>query len=134
MSSLTYKHHGKPGTLPQSYCGVWKTAFRKVLFLVILVFVSPSAVFAIDFPNPIDAPDFLTFVKSVAEAIRLVALPLAVLAIIVIGFRFVASAAGGNTKGVEEARKSLIWTLIGTAIIVGATVLAEAVINTIKHL
>lgn len=113
---------------------MWKTSFRNAIVPAILALVSPMAAFAIAFPNPIDAPDFLTFVKKLAEAIRLVALPLAVLAIIVTGFRFVASGLGGNTKGVEEARKTLLWVLVGMAIIVGATVLAEAVINTIQHL
>ncbi len=86
------------------------------------------------YPNPISACDLRSFILSVANAVVKIAIPLAVLAIIFIGFKFVASSARGDTKGLQDAKKMFQWTLLGTAIVVGTVAIAYAVFNTGKAL
>lgn len=122
---------------------VWKNGLPALFFFAMVAIVLPLVTNAAcpgpvgnpnGFPNPICAQTFLELIQSVAKAVRLIAVPFAVIAIIIVGFRFVAAAAGGKVEEVAKARKLFLWVLIGSAIIVGATILVEAVINTIKTL
>lgn len=125
-----------------SFFEVGKNGLYAVFFWAILASVLPLVALAEcppsdnpnAYPNPICANTFLELIQSVAEAARTIAVPFAVIAIIIVGFRFVAAAAGGKTEEVAKARKLFLWVLVGSAIIVGSTILVEAVINTIKTL
>lgn len=86
------------------------------------------------FPNPIQATDFPTLITSLAEAIIDIGVPLAVVALIFAGFKFVYAAATDDPSGIKEAKKILLWTLVGTAVIVGASALAIAAVNFAKNL
>ncbi len=85
-----------------------------------------------EFKNPVDENTFLDLLKRFAEDVRTVAVPFAVVAIIFVGFKFVTASASGNPAETAKARKLLKWVVVGSAIIVGATVLVDAVINTMK--
>lgn len=89
---------------------------------------------AVEFPNPVRAQNFPELIETLAKAIRMVALPLAVVAIIFVGFKFVTAAASGNANELTKVRQQFWWILLGTAIIVGASVLAQAVVNFAKDL
>ena len=84
-------------------------------------------------PNPINVCSFLDLVKAVANAVIVIATPIAVVAIIFVGFKLVVAAGTGDQSGLQSAKKMLVYVLIGTAIIVGASALAIAVINTIRN-
>jgi len=56
----------------------------------------------------------------------------AVFFIIYSGFLFIK--ARGNEKELETAKKTFLWTIIGTAILLGAYVIANAVSGTINQL
>jgi hypothetical protein len=82
-------------------------------------------------------PNFIKW-KSIPEAVAAImdnlvipiAVPGVILAIIYTGFLFVT--ARGNSKKIEEAQKAALYTAIGSAIILGAWVIASAISGTIN--
>ena len=86
------------------------------------------------FDNPTDNRTLLDLIKRVAKDVRDVAVPFAVVAIVVIGFKLVTAAASGKAEETTKARKILLWVIIGSAIIVGATVLVDVAINTMQSI
>lgn len=74
-------------------------------------------------PNTKTIPDLI---KSIVDQLTPLAVVIAIFAIVVVGFNFVIAAAKGDPNGLKEARKNLLWVLIGTAIVVGAYALATA--------
>lgn len=85
-------------------------------------------------PNPIGAQSFPKLIDALATALIQIGGVLAVVAIVIVGFKFLTASVSGDTKSIGEAKKMLWWVLIGTAIVVGSSVLAKAVINTIETL
>lgn len=61
-----------------------------------------------------------------------IAIPFVALAIIYTGFLFVA--ARGNEDKLSKAKEALKWTIIGTAIVLGAYVIAQVVENTVNEI
>ena len=84
------------------------------------------------YPNPIEAGDFAELIQSIATAVIQIGTPLAVLALIFAGFKFITGSLGGDAKAISEAKKIFWWTLIGVAVIVGAWAIATAVVNFAK--
>lgn len=82
--------------------------------------------------NPIHANCFSALVRDFTDIILKIGLPLAALMIIFSGFQFVL--AGGNEEKIKKARQMFYWTIIGAAVIIGARVIAEAVVNFAKGL
>jgi len=82
--------------------------------------------------NPITATDFKGVVLTIARLLMTIGIPLAAIFIIFTGFKFVA--ARGDPKQLQEAKSMLLWTLIGTAVIVGAYAIATAVVNFANNL
>lgn len=70
-----------------------------------------------------------TFLENLIAIIVQAGIPLVVLALVYSGFRFVL--AQGNPEKLVEARKILLWTVVGTAILLGAWTIATIVSNTI---
>ena len=79
--------------------------------------------------NPIGTQTIEALIASVAGQLTQFALVLAVFAIVVVGFKLVFAAVNGDAAGITQARKMLWWVLLGTAIIVGAKLIALAVQN-----
>ena len=104
------------------------------LFLAILLLVSPASVLGVTIENPIKAKSFPQLIDNIALAVQKIAFPLAIVAIIFVGFKFVISSAKGDEKGLGEAKKMFFWVVIGTAVIVGASALAEAIVEFAKTL
>lgn len=121
-------------SLPNKGPRLWKSGLRQTLFSAILGLKAPWALAQTAIENPIDADDFGTLVVSIAETVRDIALPLAFAALVFVGFRFVTATAAGDKEGLTAAKKMLLWVVVGTAILVGATVLAEAIVETAKKL
>lgn len=74
-----------------------------------------------DIPSIIDA-----VMKGIVMPIASV---LVVLAILYSGFKFVV--AQGNPKEIEEARRGLVWALVGSAILLGAYGISTALRSTV---
>ncbi len=79
------------------------------------------------FPNPIAAEDFGTVVISLADLMKIIGVPLATIGLVYSGFLFVT--ARGNEQQLEKAKTMFFWTIVGTAIIVGAVYIGSAVVN-----
>lgn len=81
--------------------------------------------------NPLgDGSNLPAFVQSLLGIIIKAGIPIIVLAIVYTGFRFVE--ARGNPNKLQEARTLLLWTIIGTAIVLGAWTIATILTNTIN--
>ncbi len=108
---------------------LWKTFLRHGAVFVMLT--GAQMVFAdsgtID--NPIAAKSFPCLIKTISLAAIQVAIPIAVVTIIIVGLRFVFAGLSGNSSKVVEARKLLLNVVIGTAIIVGSFVIASAAVT-----
>lgn len=89
-----------------------------------------NSVYALEIQNPI-APtsSFPQLIINISKAMLVIAMPLATAAIVFVGFKLTIAAAQGNDKGLQDSKKMLWWVLIGTAIIIGASVLAQVVVN-----
>lgn len=107
---------------------VWKNKLLKPLIFAILGIA--HSVYALVIENPISpTSNFPRLIEKIAVAVRTIAIPLAGVAIVFVGFKFVIAAASGNQSELTKAKTMLLWVLVGTAIIIGASVLAEAVVN-----
>lgn len=80
-----------------------------------------------EFPSPTKSDEFLKILMGIAKYITKFGTPIAALFLILSGFMFVS--AQGNKEKLKTARTMLIWTLVGTAIVVGAWPIAEMVKN-----
>jgi hypothetical protein len=69
---------------------------------------------------------------SFVEIISYIVVLIAVLAFIYVGFQYIIFSAQGNSAKIKELHKWLLWIVVGTAIVIGARVLVEIVINTIS--
>ncbi|HSE35565.1 MAG TPA: hypothetical protein VLB83_05610 [Candidatus Paceibacterota bacterium] len=72
------------------------------------------------------------FLLKVIEMILPIAVALCVLFIIYAGFLF--ATAGGNEMQATKAKRVILWTLVGVALILGALVLEKAICETILSL
>ncbi len=101
---------------------------KKLLIpLFIAVFDFGLAHFALaDLENPLGSTTtFAALIEKVAKIVAQIGLPVAALAIIYAGFLFVT--AGGNEEKVTKARKTFLWSIIGTALLLGAWAIASAI-------
>lgn len=112
---------------------MWKNLLLFTLFSAILWVSAPFVLANCHsggfIPNPIAYCDFPALLCAVTNAVRDIGIVFAVLAIVIIGFKFLQASAAGNEAGIKDARKYFLWVLIGTAVVVGASVIAGAVIN-----
>ena len=72
------------------------------------------------------------FIGKVLEVVVQIGTPIAVLFIIYAGFLFVT--AQGNETKVTKAKVAFTWAIVGTAVLLGAWVLAVAIEGTIGNL
>ena len=85
------------------------------------------------YPNPFGdgTKTIFDIIGNVAGAALTLSIPFATIAIIVIGIQFVM--ASGNPTKITEAKKKFLWVLIGTALMVGASLLARVVVDYIQN-
>jgi hypothetical protein len=84
----------------------------------------------ISITNPLGNTTITQFVKDLLDIVITIGVPIAVVMIIIAGLRFVT--AGGNDTKISDARKMLLWTVIGTAVLLGAWLIATAIEGTIN--
>ncbi len=75
--------------------------------------------------NPLNSCTFADLIKNIAKIVAQIGVPIAVIAIIWAGFLFIS--ARGNEKKLEDAKRTFFWAIIGTALLLGAWGLAEAI-------
>ncbi|OHA85332.1 MAG: hypothetical protein A2408_01225 [Candidatus Yonathbacteria bacterium RIFOXYC1_FULL_52_10] len=86
----------------------------------------------IRFPNPTPYNSLMELLHKVLEAIVRILMPVIAVMLIYSGFLFVT--AGGDTKKLEDAKKTFFGTIIGAAIVLGAWALATAIAGTIQRI
>jgi hypothetical protein len=79
-------------------------------------------------PTPGGGTTLQEFVLLLLDIVQLVTTPVLVVCLIYGGFLFVS--AGGNEDQVSRSKQWMLWSLVGTTIIVGAKVIAQALFNT----
>ena len=103
------------------------------LHCVILVLLTGVPVFMlIAFENPIAAGNLYDLLVAILNSIIYIVFPVVVMMIIYTGFLFVS--AQGNPAKLEEARRALLWTIIGAIIILGSKALALAIQATVRNI
>ena len=98
---------------------------------------SPKSVnVSIQIDNPFKCGNDCTIFRLAEMIVNNIILPLggvlAVLAFIYSGFKYVM--ARGNESAIQEAHRALLYTSIGTAILLGAWVFTQVIENTINQL
>ena len=91
-----------------------------------------GAATTVTYESPIKATNFPALLTTILET--LVYLGVSVLTIFIIYSGFLFIKAQGNPEEIKKARETLTWTLIGGAILLGATVLAKIIETTVKSL
>ncbi len=85
-------------------------------------------------PNPISVCSFEELIASIISQLVPIAVMLSAAAIIFVGFRLVIATARGNEAEITKSKNLLWYALVGTAILVGASALAAAIVNFVKTL
>ncbi len=83
--------------------------------------------------NPIQVGSLAELVAKLLDVVLTIGIPIVAFFIIYSGFKFVL--ARGNEEKLKEAKQSILYTLLGAALLLGAWVLATAIdsiINSIK--
>jgi len=112
--------------------------YKKILFALIpiLVFLSLSVVVFAEtsgpsvptIKNPLKSTNVQDILNDIMSLVTLVGSIIVVLFIIYSGYKFVT--ARGNPAEITKAKEILLATVIGGAILLGANLIARAVINT----
>jgi len=113
-----------------------------LLILMFVVFLIPVFSFAqvvgdppLDagkISNPISAQTLEGLIKTILEGVLKIGIPIVALAIVYCGFLFVS--ARGNPEAIKKAKESLLYTLIGAAILFGSWAIAQLITETVKAL
>lgn len=84
--------------------------------------------------NPLgdNVTDITSFIKVLLRGVLKIGIPIIALAIIYSGFLFVA--ARGNPEKISGAKDALLYTIIGSAILLGAWALAQLISSTVFSL
>ena len=69
---------------------------------------------------------------GIADWVGTIGIPVAAFFLILTGFMFVS--AQGNEERLKEARRMLVWTVMGTAVILGAPFIARMIIDFAKDI
>jgi len=91
---------------------------------------SGSQVFTIQ--NPLKVTSIGGLVQSLVEIFSYIVIIFAVLMFIYIGFQYVTNAAQGNASKIKELHSQLLWLVVGVAVVIGARVIIQIVINTLS--
>ena len=82
--------------------------------------------------NPLKVTNFCDLLKVVLQAILIIGMPVAVVFLVIVGFKFIL--AQGNPEKIKEAHKNFLHTVIGIAIFLGAWTIAKVIAATMAAL
>jgi hypothetical protein len=97
--------------------------------------VSPTtgvSVSGIKNPLSSDMDTIPKFIEAIIHIVLIVGIPILVLAVIYAGFLYVK--AQGNPSELEVAHRTLLYTVIGGALLLGAFVIANAIGQTVQEI
>ncbi len=119
----------------------------KLILITFLLFVSTVNVYATSalpgpvgdscdsgkFCNPLGSINsFSDFVAAVLNIVVSIGIPIAALAIMFSGFMFVT--AQGDVEKLKTAKSAFLWSVIGTAVLLGSWAISEAISTTVGSL
>jgi hypothetical protein len=81
--------------------------------------------------NPLRFGSFCQLIKGLLQAIVAIGVPVAVLFLVWVGFKFVL--AQGDPTKLSEARKNFLNTVIGIGIFLGAWIIAQVIASTVQQ-
>lgn len=99
-----------------------------LMTVVVPVFLAGAATEKLPSPTP-GITSWYDFVRAVLSIIVRIGIPVAALFLIYSGFLFLT--AQGDTAQLQKAKTSFVWAVIGTAVLLGAWALAEAISGTV---
>lgn len=82
--------------------------------------------------NPLKTSSFTSLMESLSELAVQIGIPIAALFIIYSGLKLVM--ARGNEKSIEDAKKGLLWAIIGSGILIGAWTIMKILQSTVESL
>ena len=82
--------------------------------------------------NPLKVDSFAGLVQALLQAAIIIGIPIAVLFLVFAGLRFVTAL--GNPTKLEAAKKNFLYTVIGIAIFLAASLIAQVIFSTVKSL
>lgn len=86
------------------------------LFLLTVLGAYPLSLFAaVILENPLNTTDIRVLINKIIDLLFTLGIPLAVLLILWAGFLFLTS--GGDPQKVNQAKATLLWTIIGFSIL-----------------
>ncbi len=116
--------------------------FKKIFFLGTMAAINFGAALSVSascdnnsgggLTNPLNACSFADLVTNIAKIFAQIGTVVAVIFIIWSGFLFVT--ARGDETQLKKAKTTFYWTIIGTALVLGAWGLSEAIGGFIKTL
>ena len=120
-----------------------KSLMLKPYFWVIINLVLAPRVYAGDLQgdvacdsseicNPLKASSFSELIADITNIAMAIGFPVAVMFIIYSGFLFVT--ARGSEDKITKAKSTFMWAILGTAVLLGAAVIAKAVQGTVSSL
>ena len=118
-----------------------KSKLKSILWTVVafLLFSPVGVIFAGTAPgpenklqNPINVNSISDFLDTLLKAIVKISTPIVVLMIVYSGFLFIK--AQGNPEELTKAKKSIMWTVIGAIVVLGAFALSKAIGGTVDDL
>lgn len=102
------------------------------LSLVALLMVPGGVEANVTLDNPIKANTLAEFLEQILDVVILIGYLVAVFFIVLTGFKFVT--AQGNDSEITNAKNMLLWTVVGTGILIGAHVISAAIKATVESL
>lgn len=99
-----------------------------------MFFVNADVVLNTTLDNPLGGgiEDIPTFIEKILDVVLVVGIPVVALAIIYTGFLFVK--AQGNSEDLTKAKKTLLYTIVGAVLLLGAFVIAKAIKGTVDDI
>lgn len=102
--------------------------FTPLLLGVVAAQANAAAVVTLNNPAPKAGMTLWDFIYLLIDIMQLIGVPMLAMAIIYAGYLMVT--AGGNEEQISKAKMWFMWTAVGAAIVLGATVIAKIVKNT----
>lgn len=81
--------------------------------------------------NPLKFNSFCGLLEGLFKGVVAIGIPVAVVFLVIAGFKFVL--AQGNPKGIADARKNLLSTIVGIGIFLGAWLIAQVIASTLSQ-
>lgn len=99
---------------------------KKYLFSILAISaVALPVLAATELQSPPPTIDIVKVFDNIAELLRNIAIPIAIIMVIVSGFYFMT--AQGDPGKIQTAQKMLMWTLIGVAVVFMASAVVKMV-------